>query len=41
MSRKRGITIAAACLVVVGTLGALLKSAVDRVRETAARLDSV
>lgn len=31
----------AVCLVIVGTLGALLKSKIDRVREAAARMNSV
>ncbi len=38
---KPRIVIAAACLVVVSTLGALLKSAVDHVREAAARTNPV
>ena len=41
MSLKRRIVIVAPCLLVVGTLGVLLKSAVDQVREAAARTNSV
>ncbi len=41
MSINRRIAIAAAVIVIVGTLGAMLKSAVDSVREAGARLNSV
>ncbi len=41
MSVKPRIVIAAACLVAVGALVALVKSAVDHVREAGARTSSV
>jgi hypothetical protein len=40
-SRRWKIVAAAMCLVVLGSMAALLKSAVDRVRDAAARTDSV
>ncbi len=41
MVMKQRIGIAAVSLVVIGTLGALVKSGVDQVREAAARTNSV
>lgn len=41
MSIRRRIVAAAVSVAVIGTLGALLKSGVDSVREAAARTDSI